>query len=135
MSSRARPAVFVLEPQTLFVSELTQTIARCGGNVIRVADVLDTVEIAAMRADMAVLDLDYASNGVLERLAIVRGAAPPNMHLVVVTGEHGPGWVYRFRHAGACGVISKASPAREFDTALRRILSGALYYDPRVDAA
>lgn len=127
--------MFVLEPQTLFVSELTQTIARCGGDVIRVAESLDTLEISAVRADMAVLDLDYASNGVLERLAIVRGAAPPNMHLVVVTGEHGPGWAYRFQHAGACGVISKASTAREFDAALRRILSGAMYYDPRVDAA
>jgi hypothetical protein len=36
-NARRKPVVFILEPQTLFVSDPTQTIARRGGRVVRVA--------------------------------------------------------------------------------------------------
>jgi DNA-binding NarL/FixJ family response regulator len=127
--------VFILEPQTLFVSGLTQTIARCGGDVVRVAESLEDLDVASVRADVAVLDLDYPPGGVLERLGVFRGVAPPNMNLVVLTGEHGPGWLYRCRNAGACAVISKAGTTTEIAAAFRRIFGGAMFYDPRVDTA
>ncbi len=127
--------MFILEPQTLFVPDLVQTIARCGGEIVRVAESLERLDIASLRADVALLDLDYGPNSVLDDLASFRGEALPNMHLVVVTGEHGPGWVYRLQRAGACGVISKASTARELAAALRRVFGGAMFYDPRIEAA
>jgi len=83
-NARRKPAVFILEPQMLFVSDLTQTIARCGGTVVRVVDRLENLDLGSLRADVAILDLDYAP---------------------------------------------------ELGSALRRILNGAIFYDPRADAA
>ncbi len=126
--------MFIFEPHTDVVFGLAHTIARCGGRVTRIVHSLEQLDVAGLHADIAVLDFDDAPGGVLGGLAFFRGTAPSNVHLVVVSGEHEPGRLFRCQDAGACAVVSKSSTAGELVTAFRRILGGAMFYDPRIDA-
>lgn len=128
------PAVFILEPQTLFVPELAQVIALAGGRVVRAATHIDVEEIASLAADYALLDLDYTAHGVLDGLAYFRAAAP-SVRAILITAEHGPDWLERCRAAGAWAVVSKDSDREEIAALLRGAFAGEAFADPRVNAA
>lgn len=120
------PSVYVLEPQELFVPELTRLVAEAGGHVVRTAHMLDVGEIASLRVDFALLDLDYTMLGVMDGLAYFRGAAR-SVKPILLTDEHDPRTLGRYRAAGAVAVIAKSVSAEHLTAALREVFDvGAL---------
>jgi DNA-binding NtrC family response regulator len=117
--------VFVLEPQTVFMPELSRIVAAAGGRVTTCSDVFDVVEIGSLRTDYAILDLDYALPGVLDGLAYFSGAAP-RVRPIVLTNQRDFRPLARYREAGAI-VLPKTLSSPELVHALRAIFSGDAY--------
>jgi len=121
------PSVYLFEPQALFIPELSRIVAAAGGHVVRSADLLDINEVVSLRAEYAILDLDYTHFGVLDGLAYFRAAAP-GVAAIVLTEERDFNRLTRYRHAGASAVMSKAMSADEMRDALCEVFgSSALY--------
>ena len=125
-------SVYVIEPQALFVPELTRLVAAAGGRAVRFADSLDVEEIMSLRTDFALVDLDYSDIGVLDGLAFFRGVAP-EARVIVLTDETDFGLLEHFRAAGAVAVLSKSLSADEFCDALRSTFEGKAAPAPRID--
>jgi DNA-binding NarL/FixJ family response regulator len=117
--------VFVLEPQTVFLPELSRIVAAAGGRVTTCADAFDVVEISALRADYALLDLDYALPGVLDGLAYFVAAAP-RVKPILLTHQRDFRPLARYRDAGAV-VLPKSLSSSELMHALRAIFIGDAY--------
>jgi DNA-binding NarL/FixJ family response regulator len=120
------PSVYVLEPQELFIPELSRIVVAAGGRVVRSADTIDIEELVSLRVDFALLDLDYTWQGVMDGLAYFRGAAA-RVNPIVLTDERDFDRLARFRAAGAIAVISKSNTADQMSAALQEIFDvGAL---------
>ncbi len=117
--------VFVLEPQTVFIPELSRIVGAAGGRVTMFAEGFDVIEIAALRVEYALLDLDYALPGVLDGLAYFAGAAP-RVKPIVLTNQRDFRPLARYRDAGAV-VLPKALSCPELIHALRAIFQGDAY--------
>ncbi len=117
--------VFVLEPQAVFLPELSRIVAAAGGRVTTFSEAFDVIEIAALREEYALLDLDYALPGVLDGLAYFSGAAP-KVKPIVLTNQHDFRPLARYREAGAI-VLPKALSCTELTHALRAIFQGDAY--------
>jgi DNA-binding NarL/FixJ family response regulator len=126
------PSVYVIEPQALFVPELTRLIAAGGGRAVRFADSLDVEEIVSLRTDFALVDLDYSAIGVLDGLAFFR-AVVPDARVIVLTDEKDFATLERFRAAGAVAVLAKSLSAEEFSEALRATFAGSTVPAARID--
>ena len=114
--------VFILEPQTVFLPELSRIVSAAGGRVTSVSDAFDVLEISALHADYALLDLDYALPGILDGLAYFSAAAP-RVKPIVLTNQHDFRPLARYRDAGAV-VLPKALSSVELSHALRAIFVG-----------
>jgi len=124
-------SVYVLEPQAIFIAELSRIVAAAGGRVARIAQSMDIAEIASLRVDYALLDLDYAAGGVLDGLTFFRGAAP-KVKLIVLTEQRDFSRLARYRDAGATAILPKAMSGDELCCALRETFErGAhrVFYD------
>jgi DNA-binding NtrC family response regulator len=117
--------VFILEPQTVFIPELSRIVAAAGGRVTTFSDVFDVLEIAALRTEYALLDLDHALPGVLDGLAYFSGAAP-RVRPIVLTSQRDFRPLARYRESGAI-VLPKALSCTELAHALRAIFVGDAY--------
>src|ERR1700694_3520062 len=119
-------SVYILEPQELFVPELSGVVAEAGGRVVRTAQMLDVAEIVSLRVDFALLDLDYTLHGVTDGLAYFRGAAA-GVKPIVLTDQRDLGELGRYRAAGAIAVIAKSVSPEQLIGALREVFDvGAL---------
>jgi DNA-binding NarL/FixJ family response regulator len=114
------PSVYVLEPQALFIPEINRIVSCAGGHVMRSAQCVDAEEIASLRADYAILDLDYSELGVLDGLACFQALAQA-VKAIVVTEEHEAERLASFRDAGATTVFSKAMTSDALQRSLRDI--------------
>jgi len=123
--------VFVLEPQTVFIPELSRIIAAAGGRVVAASDSFNVLEIAALRAEYALLDLDYALPAVLDGLAYFLAAAP-HVKPIVLTNQRDFQPLARYREYGAV-VLQKALSCGELMFALRAMFLDDAY--PTADAA
>jgi DNA-binding NarL/FixJ family response regulator len=126
------PSLYVIEPQALFVPELTRLVAAAGGRAVRFADSLDVEEIVSLRTDFALVDLDYSDIGVLDGLAFFRGVAP-DARVIVLSDETGFAVLEQFRAAGAVAVLSKTLSADEFCDALRATFQSHAILATRID--
>jgi hypothetical protein len=117
--------VFVLEPQAVFLPELSRIVTAAGGRVTTFSEAFDVVEIAALREEYALLDLDYALPGILDGLAYFSGAAP-RVKPIVLTSQRDFRPLARYREAGAV-VLPKALSCIELTHALRAIFIGDAY--------
>jgi DNA-binding NarL/FixJ family response regulator len=121
------PSVYLFEPQALFVPELSRIVAAAGGRVVRSAGVFDFGDIVSLRAQYALLDLDYTELGVADGLSYFR-AAVPDVAPIVLTEERDANRLGRYRHAGAIAALCKSASGGELRDALREIFaSGELY--------
>ena len=116
-------SVYVVEPQALFIPELSRIVASAGGHVTRFSESLEIEEITSLRADYAILDLDYTTYGVMDGLAFFRALAG-SVKPIVITEERDFNQLARYRHAGATAVLPKAMSADELRTALHDIFRG-----------
>jgi DNA-binding NarL/FixJ family response regulator len=116
--------VYLLEPQGLFVQALTDVVAAAGGSAVRSASAIDVEEIVLLRADFALLDLDYTEIGVADGLAIFRAAAP-SIKVILLTEERDLTQITRYRNAGAAAVVSKTLSAERMRDALRTVFQGS----------
>lgn len=115
-------SVYVLEPQALFVPELNRIVSRAGGHVMRSAQSLSLDEIASLRADYAILDLDYTEFGVLDGLAFFRGLAG-GVKPILLTEERDALVLASFRDAGAVSVLSKGQTAEALQISLQNVFA------------
>lgn len=122
-------SVFVLEPQAIFIPELSRIVTRAGGTVTRSSQFLDLEEIASLRVDYAILDLDYTMYGILDGLAFFQGLAA-GVSIVLLTDERDFNRLASFHHAGAIAVLSKSMTASELQTALISIFEDDARYAP-----
>lgn len=114
------PYVYVVEPQMLFVPILNRIVFAAGGSVVRVADSLDIKEIASLRVDFALLDLDYTEQGVADGLAMFRAFAS-RVKPVVLTEERDSVRLAEYRDAGAVAVLTKHMDPSDLSDALREL--------------
>jgi hypothetical protein len=117
--------VFVLEPQTVFIPELSRIVAAAGGRVVACSDSFDVLEIAALRAEYALLDLDYALPGVVDGLAYFLAAAP-RVRPIVLTNQRDFRPLARYREYGAV-VLQKALSCGELMFTLRAMFLDDAY--------
>jgi DNA-binding NarL/FixJ family response regulator len=126
-------SVYVLEPQAIFIPELSRIVAAAGGHVVRSADSLEIMEIVSLRADYAILDLDYTIHGAVDGLAFFRSLAGWSVTPLLLTEERDFNQLARYRNAGAAAVLPKTMTADELRDALGDIFrSGAQH---RLDQA
>jgi DNA-binding NarL/FixJ family response regulator len=128
------PAVFIVEPQTLFVPSLMAIVAAAGGNTVRVAPEVDIGELVSLKVDFALLDLDYTAKSPLDGLAYFRGAAP-SVSCILLTDDHGARHRSRYLRAGANAVLSKASDENETIRSLAELFTAGSGGEPRTDMA
>jgi DNA-binding NarL/FixJ family response regulator len=120
---RPSPYVYVVEPQMLFVPTVNSAVFAAGGCVVRVADTLDIKEIASLRADFALLDLDYTEQGVADGLAMFRAFAG-GVKPIVLTEEPDLLRLAEYRDAGAVAVLTKHMGVNDLTRALRQLFEG-----------
>lgn len=120
-------SVYVLEPQAIFIPELSRIVTRAGGNVTRTAQFLDVEEVASLRVDYAILDLDYALYGVLDGLALFQRLTA-GTSLILLTDELDFNRLASFHHAGALAVLSKSMSDEEMQTSLSSIFEDHARY-------
>lgn len=125
--------MYVVEPQTIFLPELLHLIGAAGGRVARTAAGIDPRRLVPLRADFALLDLDYGAITALEGVACFCDYAP-SVRPIVLTDVCEPGSNRRYRASGAFSVISKGRSEAQTIAALRGVLSGEAFFDPLVDA-
>ncbi len=125
--------MYVVEPQTIFLAELVHLIGAAGGRVARTAAGIDPRRLVPLRADFAVLDLDYGGMAPFEAIAHFCDYAP-TVRPIVLTDVCEPGSNRRYRASGAFSVISKGRDEAQTIAALRGVLTGEAFFDPLVDA-
>jgi DNA-binding NarL/FixJ family response regulator len=125
--------VYVVEPQALFGPRLARLVTEAGGRVAATATTLDLSAIVAAAPDAVLLDLDFTAYDVAEALDVLRNEAPA-VRPIVLTAEHGEGWLEKLRAAGAAGVVSKDATEEELVHDLRIVLDGGAVWDVRVEA-
>jgi DNA-binding NarL/FixJ family response regulator len=114
------PYVYVVEPQTIFIPTLSWVVFAAGGCIVRVDDDVDIEQLAAVRADFALLDLDYTKRGVADGLALFRSFAS-GVKAIVLTDERDFARLAEYRESGAAAVLTKNLSVKELRNALRML--------------
>ena len=134
MVSSARPATYVVEPQGLFVPLLSEVLAASGLEVVEVGANLDVPRVLLLEPDVIFIDPDFAPVDTLEAVRTLRSLLP-HARICIYTSRHQPSYSRSCVEAGATCVIAKVATESELVDALGETIRGAVYADPRVDAA
>jgi two-component system, NarL family, response regulator NreC len=98
------------------------------------SDLASALELVkALRPAVLLLDLNLPDGSGLEALPAI-SAESPRTKVIVLTMQEGPGFADEALAAGAWGYLLKEAADGELVGALRTVLSGRKYLDPRVGA-
>lgn len=135
----AAPAIrlLVADDHALVRSGLRMLLAQIPGVevVAEAGDGRQAADLAAaLRPDIALLDVDMPGcDGIEATTLIARGA--PATRVVILTMHVEPDFVARALRAGASGYLLKTAPPAELEFALRAALSGGMHLSPEVSRA
>ena len=95
---------------------------------------LRPVEIARLRPDLCICDLDVVETDALELLRQLRFVLPTSL-IAVYTGRLERTWAFDCHLAGANAVLLKESHLDRLTSGLRGVITSGCYTDPRFAAA
>jgi DNA-binding NarL/FixJ family response regulator len=116
------------------VAILTSALAAADAPALAVVAPLRAVEIARMKPDLCICDLDFLEVDSLEMLRQLRFVLPGCL-IAVYTGRLQNSWALSCHLAGASAVILKESTLDRLASGLRVMLNSGCYTDPRFAAA
>jgi len=116
------------------VAILTGALRAAHAPALAVVAPLRPVEIARLRPDLCVCDLDLAEIDALEFLRQLRFVLPTSL-IGVYTGRLERTWALDCHLAGANAVLLKGSDVDRLAAGLRGVISSGCYTDPRFAAA
>jgi DNA-binding NarL/FixJ family response regulator len=116
------------------VAILTAALRSAETPALAVVAPLKAVEIARMRPDLCICDLDLAEIDQLEFLRQLRFVMPTSL-ICVYTSRMERDWAFSCHLAGANGVLLKESTVQRLAHGLRGAISSGCYTDPRFAAA
>jgi len=116
------------------VAILTGALRAADAPALAVVAPLRAVEIARLRPDLCLCDIDSIETDALEFLRQLRFVLP-NSLLCVYTGRLERTWAVSCHLAGANAVLLKESNQDRLEHGLRGAISNGCYTDPRFAAA
>jgi DNA-binding NarL/FixJ family response regulator len=99
------------------------------------SDGVEAVELAlSMRPDIVLMDITMPRlNGIDATQRIVK--ALPGTHVIILSMHVSGEYVQRAMHAGASGYVLKEAAGSELSTAIRTVVDGKVYFNPRPGTA
>jgi len=116
------------------VAILTSALAAADAPALAVIAPLRAVEIARMKPNLCICDLDFLEVDSLELLRQLRFVLPSCLIAVYTERLEGP-WAVSCHLAGASAVFLKGSPVERLTAGLRGMINSGCYTDPRFAAA
>jgi len=137
MESTAKARVLVVDDHPLVCKAVSQLLNRQEDLVC-----CDTVQSASAtvpailnhRPDLVLLDLKLTDGDGLKLLALLLLEFPA-LRVLVLSQFDDVGFVEDSLTAGACGYVTKRQPATELLSAIRTVLGGKIYLNPKISAA
>ena len=123
--------LYVVEPQTLFISYLTDVLARADMDVVRIATAFDLDDIERAHPGAVFVDTDFLDGEPVSVVETLRGALPAALIFAYV-GDQTHRFGELLNAAGATGVLSKHSSATEVVNGIRAAVANGRFLDPRL---
>jgi DNA-binding NarL/FixJ family response regulator len=135
VGSRSDVTLYLIEPRKLVVEALrhvyTQDVLL---NVIGDAPAVDRVEIAALRPDVIVLDLDGLASPIEDAINACESASPQS-RICVLSAQARPRIMQRALSAKAAAYVVKDTSPQMMIEIIHSIAQGDYYADPRLAGA
>jgi two-component system response regulator DegU len=127
--------LYLVEPQRLVADALRQVYAQ-DAQLVVVGDspVMDVAEVAALRPDIVILDIDGLSTTVEEAINACEGASPQTL-VCVLSAQHRPRIMQRALSAKAVAYIVKDTTPGMMIEIVHTVARGEYYADPRLAGA
>ncbi|MBD5653707.1 MAG: response regulator [Candidatus Eremiobacteraeota bacterium] len=109
---------YVIEPQTVFVSYLTNMLADAGLNVIATSDDVDARDIAAHEPAAVFIDVDFFERGAANALCRIRQTTR-SAAVIVLSDADDPTFEAACYISGASSVLSKRSSVEQLIASVR----------------
>ncbi len=125
-----KPTLLLADDHTLVL----EGIARLLENDYEIVGTADNgravvVEALRLKPDLIMLDISMPEMTGIEATRVLR-ASLPNIKIVIVTQQNGPGYIQEAFRAGAMGYLLKQSAAAELLIALNEVMVGHYYVTP-----
>ncbi len=135
VGSRSEVSLYLIEPQRLVVEALRHVYAQ--DRLLRVigdAPAIDRVEIAALRPDVIVIDLDGLVPPIEEAINACESASPQS-RICVLSAQARPRIMQRALSAKAAAYVVKDTSPQMMIEIIHSIAQGDYYADPRLAGA
>lgn len=126
--------LYVVEPQTLFISYLSDVLARADMDVVRIATAFDLADIERAQPGAIFVDADFLDTEPVAVVEMLRTALPAALILAYV-GDETQRFGDKLSAAGANGVLSKHSGVSEIVKGIRDAVATGTFIDPRLAEA
>ena len=132
MLTTATSRMLIIENQALFAKALAQVLTLDPSiAVVGDADAITEAYVRSTRPDLILIDIDSGSIDLSEAVQASR-AALPNVKICTLSMHLQPDVLQRCLNAGADGYIVKDVTPNEFLHAIKSVMSGETYVDPRI---
>jgi len=115
---------YLIEPQTVFVSYLTDILAHAGMNVVATKDDVDPRDIAVYDPVVVFVDVDFFERGAANAICRIRQSTRSAM-VIVLTENDDPTFEAACYISGASSVVFKRSGGDQLIAAVRAVARGA----------
>ncbi len=88
--------------------------------------------VSAHQPDLVIIDLTLKTSDGLELIKDIRSRWPKQPRMLVVSMHDESVYAERAIHAGALGYITKQEATRKILLAIRRVLAGEIYLNPKI---
>ncbi len=135
VGSRSDVSLYLIEPHKLVVEALRHVYNQDALlNVIGDAPAVDRVEIAALRPDVIVLDLDGLASPIEDAINACESASPQS-RICVLSAQARPRIMQRALSAKAAAYVVKDTSPQMMIEIIHSIAQGDYYADPRLAGA
>lgn len=132
MPATATNRTLIIESQALFAKALAQVLTLDASiEVVGDAESLTEAYVRSTRPDLIIIDIDGGNTDLNEVVNLSR-AASPNVKLCALSMHLQPDVLQRCLNAGVDGYIVKDVTPNEFLRAIKSVVAGETYVDPRI---
>lgn len=125
------PNILLCDDHLIFAESLACLLSRKGACIVAVTGDLDEAigVLARGSVDVALLDIQFTGESLLDRIAAVRGAAP-STRLVALTGHIDGETVAAARAGGVTGFVDKRQSSSVIMSTIERVIAGEIVLPP-----
>lgn len=124
---------FVIEPQELFISSLTEVFTDLGLEVDLFAKDVNFRQLLDEQPDIIFVDVDFTPQEPLRLITLLRTLLPKAL-LAVYTSQRSAEWAKACHFSGANALLSKAADRAEIVKGLRQMIDTGEFTDVRLRA-